>query len=258
MRTLLLPELLKLKKKTTIIYLPLAMAIVSLVIAFTSCISLFFRFKGETHQRAVATLETKTFLSSGVTLLIFFVGISLFVLAASSIASEYSLGTLKNCFIFQPNRMKFLLGKLCAVILYGSALFALCCLITIFASAVFGLVGGVRAGVIFSLSSLLITASVCCTSYLAVISYVILGVSAGTILKSPAMAISLPLIWMVVIEPLFGGAVKFISPYLFGNAVAKMATPHNLGGFSGNLLIVLIYLIPLSVNSYRVTMVRDI
>lgn len=258
MKSIIYSELLKLKKKSTLFYLPISMGLVALVIAFTSCISLYFHFKGQTHKSAIVNLANKYFMSSGVVLILFFLGVSLLALSASSIASEYSLGTIKNCFLNQPRRSNFLAGKFLAMTIYGSTLYAVSCFITIFATMIFGLVGGIKLSAILSIHTLLTTVSVCTTSYLAVLSYLILGLGLGTVLRSPTQAIALPLIWLVVIEPLISGVAKILSPFLFGNAVAKMATPHNLGGFSGNLLIVLVYLIPLTAYAYRLIICRDI
>jgi ABC-type transport system involved in multi-copper enzyme maturation permease subunit len=230
----------------------------SLIIGFTTSLSLFFHFKGETHAQAVMHLGNDKFLSSGVGLIVFFVGVSIFSLSASSISSEYALGTIKNCFVNQPSRVKFLVSKFLTLTIYGTILFFACCLVTVLSTMVFGLVGGIEYEKIFSLHSFGNAVSISITSCLAVLSYLLLGLIAGTLLNSPAIAISLPLIWLIVIEPLLSGGAKIISPYLFGNAVAKMATPNSLGSFSENLLIVAIYLIPLILLAGRETINRDI
>ena len=258
MKGVIFSELLKLRKRSTLVFLPTAMAATSLALAFASCVSLYFHFSGQTHLTAIKNLSGKNLLGSGIGMINFFLSISLFALTASSMASEYSLGTIKNCYINQPNRKNFLAGKFLALTIYTTALFALCSFISLGATAIFAFGGGVRMGVIFGFHSVLTAILACLSSYLAIIAYIVLGLVCGTVLSSPTLAISLPLIWLIVIEPIISGAVKSISPYLFGNAVGRIVTPHSLGSFSEALLIVLIYLIPLIFFTMHRSIHRDI
>jgi hypothetical protein len=118
--------------------------------------------------------------------------------------------------------------------------------------------GGVNLGTIFSGDAILTTSSTFLGSYIALLAYTMIGLISGAIVRSSAPALSIPLIWLVVIEPILGGAVKTLSSYLPGALIAKVATPHSLGGFSGNLLLLLLYLLPMVYFACRMTATRDI
>ena len=150
-----------------------------------------------------------------------FLGIISFCIFAASFAQEYGFGTLKNLLVREPSRSKLIMGKLLGVSTFIAVLIILV-----------SLVGG-------SLSYLLSSkADVSVTNWsffssgflapllnveLAAVSYGVLGACLAVILRSSITAISAGLIWLLVIETLFGFFGKTLAKWLPGGNLANFA-----------------------------------
>lgn len=150
-----------------------------------------------------------------------FLGIISFCIFAASFAQEYSFGTLKNLLVRQPNRTKLILGKV-----FGVATFIF------FLVLLVALLGG---GLAYALAS---KANVTTENWsflnsdfllpllnveLAAVAYGLLGATLAIILRSSITAISAGLIWLLVVETLFGFFGKSLSKWLPGGNLANFA-----------------------------------
>jgi ABC-2 type transport system permease protein len=148
---------------------------------------------GERHRfhATVAQLSQPDGLVHGVVDVSNLVGIVALSLFAGAVASEYSLGTLRNLLVRQPRRVQLLSGKFLALALF----FGIAVVLAI----------GVATGVAFALApSKGIDTSAWTSStalndlgqsilhvYLASLGYAVLGTALAIILRSPAIAIAL-------------------------------------------------------------------
>lgn len=150
-----------------------------------------------------------------------FLGIISYCIFAANFAQEYGYGTLKNLLVRQPNRSKLVVGKILAVATFIAAL--------VFTVALLG------GGLAYALSS---HSHVDTSNWnflstdflapllnveLAAIAYGVIGACLAIILRSSITAISAGLIWLLVIETLFGFFGKSLSKWLPGGNLANFA-----------------------------------
>ena len=150
-----------------------------------------------------------------------FLGIISYCIFAANFAQEYGYGTLKNLLVRQSNRTKLIVGKVLAVSTFIMIL-----------NLLVSIEGGVLS---YALSS---KADVDTSKWsfinatffgplanveLAAIAYGLLGATFAVILRSSITAISAGLIWLLVIETLFGFFGKSLSKWLPGGNLANLA-----------------------------------
>ena len=153
-------------------------------------------------------------LTTGFDMALFFLGILTLCICASYTAQEYTYGTLRNVLVLTPSRQAFLIGKLSAL----SALIFFLTLYTFLVSSVVSLFMSGRHGVnlIPSLEgkALLTTLAHCLNGFLGTMALGIFGIALGLITRSPIIAISLGLLWSLIIESALGGALPRIGRWL--------------------------------------------
>jgi len=150
-------------------------------------------------------------------------GIVALCIFAAQTAQEYTYGTLRNLLVRQPARMKILIGKLAAMKLFAIAMVTL------------------SAGLAIALSYLLAGVKDISTSawstpdardaalrgfinvLIATIGYGIFGMILGLLFRSPISAISIGVIWNLIIEGLLSAFVKNIDRYFPGQLLSVVA-----------------------------------
>jgi ABC-type transport system involved in multi-copper enzyme maturation permease subunit len=154
-------------------------------------------------------------------------GIVALCIFAAQTAQEYTYGTLRNLLVRQPSRMKILLGKLASMKLFAIAMVFLAALIAVSFSYLFAGVKDIstqawgtpdaRSAVIRSFLNVLI----------ATIGFGIFGMILGLLLRSPISAISIGVIWNLIIEGLLSALVSNIDRYFPGQLLSIVATGGN-------------------------------
>ena len=169
-----------------------------------------------------------------------FIGIISLCIYASNTAQEYLYGTLKNLLIRMPNRTQLILGKVLALSIFVSLLITLAAIWGATLSYIFSPLAKVSTGKWFLFSTSFITtwANVVLSS----IAYGLIGSVIALILRSSVGAISAGIIWILVVETLFGFLGKAIARWLPGANLANFGD----GGskelsYTHSLLVVLIY-----------------
>jgi ABC-type transport system involved in multi-copper enzyme maturation permease subunit len=180
-------------------------------------VTLFLKAEGST----VSDLSKSTGLFFSTKAIASFLGIISYCIFAANFAQEYGYGTLKNLLVRQPNRSKLIIGKILAVATFMAVLVLLVALL-----------GG---GLAYALSS---HAHVETTSWnffnseflapllnveVAAIAYGVIGACLAVILRSSITAISAGLVWLLVIETLFGFFGKSLTKWLPGGNLANFA-----------------------------------
>lgn len=153
-------------------------------------------------------------------------GIVALCVFAAQTAQEYTYGTLRNLLVRQPSRMKILLGKLGSMKLFAIAMVTLSALLAVSLSYVFAGVKDISTqawGTSDAREELFRTFI---NVLIATIGYGIFGMILGLLFRSPISAISIGVIWNLIIEGLLSAFVTNIDRYFPGQLLSIVA----LGG----------------------------
>jgi ABC-type transport system involved in multi-copper enzyme maturation permease subunit len=150
-------------------------------------------------------------------------GIVALCIFAAQTAQEYTYGTLRNLLVRQPSRMKILLGKLGSMKLFAIAMVTLSAALAI---ALSYLLAGVKdvsttAWSTADARSALLRGFI--NVLLATIGYGIFGMILGLLFRSPISAISIGVIWNLIIEGLLSAFVTNIDRYFPGQLLSTVA-----------------------------------
>jgi ABC-type transport system involved in multi-copper enzyme maturation permease subunit len=188
---------------------------IGLQVAFT--FALFLKAKGD----VVKELSRNSGILFGTKSVSVFLGILIYCIFASNIGQEYAHGTLKNLLVRQPNRIKLMLGKIFALTSFSAVLVSTVTAIGIALAYSFSSKAKVNTdnwsifGTYFASEMLNIL--------IAVFAYGLLGAAIAILLKSSIAAISGGLVWLLLVETLFGFLGKTINSWLPGNNFANLS-----------------------------------
>jgi ABC-type transport system involved in multi-copper enzyme maturation permease subunit len=154
-------------------------------------------------------------------------GIVALCIFAAQTAQEYTYGTLRNLLVRQPSRMKILFGKLGSMKLFAIAMVTLSAVLAVSLSYLFAGVKNIptdawstpdaRSAVLRTFINVLI----------ATIGYGIFGMILGLLFRSPISAISIGVIWNLIIEGLLSAFVTNIDRYFPGQLLSIVAIGGN-------------------------------
>lgn len=197
--------------------------------------------KGKDNAETLSKFDGAFFTFSTMGLFLSLIALSVF---ASQSANEYSYGTLRNLLVRQPSRLKLLAGKFIAMVLFTSILITFVASFNILLSFAESGLANVNTHLWFSTKALYSFASTYGNMLFATIGYGIFGMSLGLLLKSPMSAISISLLWFMVLENILGTTLPELALWLPGNALAAVSS----GGaktysFERGLLMSAIYIL---------------
>jgi ABC-2 type transport system permease protein len=171
---------------------------------------------GSADLPSLQVLAQPNGLIHGVDRVVVLLGIVAFGLAAFQIASEYSLGTLRQLLVRQPRRAVLLGGKYLGVISFIVAA-------VIFASAVAGGVAVIMAhvrhvpvGAWFSVTGAKDLTEALGELLLAVVGFATLGLAVGLFLRSAVFAVIVGLSYLIAIENIIGRVLPATNRWLPG------------------------------------------
>jgi ABC-2 type transport system permease protein len=143
-------------------------------------------------------------------------GVVAFGIAAAQIASEYSLGTMRQALVRQPRRPIFLAGKYLAVVtfLIGAVVFAAAVAAVVAVSIAHG--RHVSTAAWFSGAGIGDLTRALGDLVLAVIGYATLGLTVGLFLRSAVFAVIAGLAWLIAIENIITRIVSGATDWLPG------------------------------------------
>jgi ABC-type transport system involved in multi-copper enzyme maturation permease subunit len=154
-------------------------------------------------------------------------GIVALCIFAAQTAQEYTYGTLRNLLVRQPSRMKILIGKLGSMKLFAIAMVTLSAVLAVSLSYLLAGVKNIptqawstpdaRSALLRTFINVLI----------ATIGYGIFGMILGLLFRSPISAISIGVIWNLIIEGLLSAFVTNIDKYFPGQLLSIVATGGN-------------------------------
>jgi ABC-type transport system involved in multi-copper enzyme maturation permease subunit len=236
----------------------LLFTVLATVITIERAQKTFPRGEGHHFHATVAQLSQPDGLVHGVVNVSNLLGIVALSLFAGAVASEYSLGTLRNLLVRQPRRIQLLSGKFLALALFFGI------------AVVFAI--GAAAGVAFALApSKGIDTSAWTSSaglsdlaqsilhvYLASFGYGVLGTALAIILRSPALAIALGVAYALpgeaIINTLWDNGDRWLPAQLL-SALAHGGT--NSASYSHALVTLIVYAVVVAAGTLVLFERRD-
>ncbi len=148
--------------------------------------------------------------------------IALCVFAAQS-AQEYTYGTLRNLLVRQPRRLILLMGKYSAMKSFALLLTVVNAIVSIGISFYLSDRAKVDTDLWFTSAGWSAIGHTLVNVYISIIFYAIIGITLGILLRSPISAISIALVWILILENLIGAVKPVTLDWMPGNQFAGIA-----------------------------------
>jgi ABC-type transport system involved in multi-copper enzyme maturation permease subunit len=171
-------------------------------------------------------------------------GVVAFGIAAAQVASEYSLGTLRQLLVRQPRRTVLLAGKMLGVVTF--LLLALCfsAVIALLVALAAAKSRGVPVGAWFTGAGLSALFAELGDLALAVVGYSVLGMTLGLFVRSAVFAVIVGFAWLLAVENIVARIVPSTQQWLPGQSIMAVASGGVEGvSFRHGLILGTVYLI---------------
>ena len=186
-------------------------------------------------------------------------GIIVLCVFAAQSAQEYTYGTLRNLLVRQPRRLVLLMGKYAAMKVFALLFAFINAVVSIAISVYLSDRAKVSTDLWFTSEGWSAIAHTFINVYISIVFYAIIGIALGILLRSPISAISIALVWILILENLIGAVKPVTLDWVPGNQLATIAqggTP--LLSYSHALILGSFYvLVALVTSSYLFTK-RDV
>jgi ABC-type transport system involved in multi-copper enzyme maturation permease subunit len=149
-------------------------------------------------------------------------GIISLAVAGAQMASEYSVGTLRNLLIRQPRRLVLLAGKFIAVLTFSAIAVLLACIVGAVTAFVMAHVRGIPTTAWTSSAGLTDSAQSLGEVVLAVCGYTTLGMVVGSLLRNPGAAIAVGLVYILPFELILSATVNGSDQWLPGQLLSAI------------------------------------
>jgi ABC-2 type transport system permease protein len=186
-------------------------------------------------------------------------GVVAFGIAASQMASEYSLGTLRQLLVRQPRRLQLLAGKMLGVITF--LVLALC-----FAGIVAFIVAlaaahsrGVSTSAWFTSTGLGDLFRELGDLALATVAYSVLGLVIGLFVRSAVFAVIIGFAWLIAVENIITRIVPSVQQWLPGASITAVASGGVEGvGYEHGMILSVVYVVVAIVAAMVVFLRSDV
>ena len=153
-----------------------------------------------------------------------FLGIIALCVFAAQTAQEYTYGTLRNILVRQPGRMRVLAGKFIAMKLFALTMIILSAIISITASVLLAPRAKVSTHLWFGADGRHALFTTFINVIISVIGFGTIGMVLGLLLRSPISAISLGVLWLLIVENLLVAVKNSLQNWLPGAQLSAIAT----------------------------------
>lgn len=184
--------------------------------------------------------------------------ITLCVFAAQT-SQEYTYGTLRNLLVRKPRRLVLLMGKYGAMKTFALLLTLVNAVVSIAISYYLSDRAKVSTALWFTSDGYSAIAHTLINVYISIVFYAIIGIALGILLRSPISAISIALVWILILENLIGAVKPVTLDWMPGNQLATIAqggTP--LLSYSHALTLGIFYVLVALVVSSTIFVKRDV
>ena len=215
----------KLRRPTLALSTLLTVAAFSVL--FTSIV--FLRLKSGEPNTKMGEIITAQELSQsiglvyGFKLVAFFLGITALCIFASQTAQEYTFGTLRNLLVRQPVRIKILIGKFFAMSLFAAVMVASTAILTIATSFALAARGEVKTDQWLSGEAIQLLGETYGNVLLSTICFGALGMILGLLFRSPITAISIGVLWSLILESILAAAIRSTTKWLPAQNMGNIA-----------------------------------
>jgi ABC-type transport system involved in multi-copper enzyme maturation permease subunit len=148
--------------------------------------------------------------------------IALCVFAAQT-AQEYTYGTLRNLLVRQPGRVRLLFGKLIAMKIFALIMIAISAIVSIGISYYLSDRAKVSTDLWFTPDGFHEIGKTLLNVTTSVVYFGIIGMVLGLLLRSPISAISIGVLWILIIENLLGAVKPVFLKWMPGNQLSTIA-----------------------------------
>jgi len=170
-------------------------------------------------------------------------GVVAFGIAAAQVASEYSLGTLRQLLVRQPRRAVLLAGKMLGVITFLILALCFAAVVAFIVAVVAAHSRGVPTSAWFTGSGLGDLSRELGDLVLATIGYSVLGMALGQFVRSAVFAVIIGFAWLIAIENIVTRIVPSVQQWLPGASILAVASGGNEGvGYEHGLILGVSYL----------------
>ena len=148
--------------------------------------------------------------------------IALCVFAAQT-AQEYTYGTLRNILVRQPGRIRILVGKLIAMKIFALIMILIAAAVSIGISYFLSDRARVSTDLWFTSDGYTEIGKTFVNVTISVVYFGIVGMVLGLLLRSPISAISIGVLWILIIENLLGAVKPVFLDWMPGNQLSVIA-----------------------------------
>lgn len=148
--------------------------------------------------------------------------IALCVFAAQT-AQEYTYGTLRNLLVRQPGRVRLLLGKLIAMKIFALILVLIAAVVSVGISVALAGRAKVTTDLWFTSAGFQAIGETLINVTISVVYFGIVGMVLGLLLRSPISAISIGVLWLLIIENLIGAVKPVTLEWMPGSQLSTIA-----------------------------------
>jgi ABC-2 type transport system permease protein len=186
-------------------------------------------------------------------------GVVAFGIAASQVASEYSLGTLRQLLVRQPRRAVLLAGKMLGVISFLVLALCFAGVIALIVAVVAAHARGVPTGAWFTGTGLGDLFRELGDLVLATIGYSVLGMALGQFVRSAVFAVIVGFAWLIAVENIIARIVPSTQQWLPGTSILAVASGGAEGvSYSHGLILGAVYLLVAIVAAMTVFLRSDV
>ena len=169
-------------------------------------------------------------------------GVVAFGIAASQVASEYSLGTLRQLLVRQPRRAVLLAGKMLGVITFLVLALCFAGLVAFVAALVAAHSRSVPTSAWFTGTGLGDLFRELGDLVLATIGYSVLGMALGQFVRSAVFAVIVGFAWLVAVENIIARIVPSVQQWLPGQSLVAVASAGGEGvGYAHGVILGAVY-----------------
>jgi ABC-type transport system involved in multi-copper enzyme maturation permease subunit len=148
--------------------------------------------------------------------------IALCVFAAQT-SQEYTYGTLRNLLVRQPGRVRLLVGKLVAMKIFALLMIVISAAVSIGISFFLSNRAKVNTELWFTSNGFHEIGKTLLNVTISVIYFGVVGMVLGLLLRSPISAISIGVLWILIIENLLGAVKPVFLKWMPGNQLSTIA-----------------------------------
>jgi ABC-2 type transport system permease protein len=214
---------------------------------------------GSADLPSLQVLAQPNGLIHGVNRVVILLGIVAFGVAAFQIASEYSLGTLRQLLVRQPRRWVLLAGKYLGVVSFVIAAVIVASVIAGGVAVVMAHVRHVPVGAWFGVTGMKDLTGALGELVLATVGFATLGLAVGLFLRSAVFAVIIGFAYLVAVENILGRVLPGTSKWLPGQLLLGVGQGGNATtSFPRALVISAIYLVIVAVGTTYAFTRRDV